>query len=206
MADCPYSADRTALLVVDPYNDFMSEGGKFYEATREVAEAVGFYANMRRLLPAIRAAEILVVVVPHHRWRGDDIEARPYMTPWQARVNKVRAFADGSWGGAFHDEFGPKPGDVVAYEHRAQSGFTDTDLDAQLRRREIAKLIVVGMVANASVEGTARAAVELGYHLTLVRDATAAFDHRAMLAAHEVNGPLYAHSIQTTAALVALLP
>jgi hypothetical protein len=31
MATIKYSADDTALLIVDPYNDFMSEGGKLYE-------------------------------------------------------------------------------------------------------------------------------------------------------------------------------
>ena len=40
-----FAADRTALLIVEPYNDFMSEGGKFYEATKETAETVGFYDN-----------------------------------------------------------------------------------------------------------------------------------------------------------------
>ena len=35
MTTTTYAADRTALLIVDPYNDFMSEGGKFYEATKE---------------------------------------------------------------------------------------------------------------------------------------------------------------------------
>ena len=39
MTSSTYAADCTALLIVDPYNDFMSEGGKFYEATRETAEA-----------------------------------------------------------------------------------------------------------------------------------------------------------------------
>ena len=34
-----YAADRTALLIVDPYNDFISKGGKLYEALRETAEA-----------------------------------------------------------------------------------------------------------------------------------------------------------------------
>ena len=53
-----YSADDTALLIVDPYNDFMSEGGKFYERTKETAEAVGFYDNMSKLVPAVRAAHI----------------------------------------------------------------------------------------------------------------------------------------------------
>ena len=59
MTTTTYAADRTALLIVEtPYNDFMSEGGKFYEATKETAEAVGFYDNMRKLIPAIRAAHI----------------------------------------------------------------------------------------------------------------------------------------------------
>jgi hypothetical protein len=31
MTTTDYTADHTALLIVDPYNDFMSEGGKFYE-------------------------------------------------------------------------------------------------------------------------------------------------------------------------------
>ena len=53
MTTTTYAADRTALLIVDPYNDFMSEGGKFYEATRATAEAVGFYDNMRKLIRAI---------------------------------------------------------------------------------------------------------------------------------------------------------
>jgi nicotinamidase-related amidase len=40
-----YSTDDITLLIVDPYNDFMSEGGKLYERTKETAEAVGFYVD-----------------------------------------------------------------------------------------------------------------------------------------------------------------
>ena len=54
MTTTTYAADRTALPIVDPYNDFMSETGKFYEAIRKMAEAVGFHDNVRRLLSAIR--------------------------------------------------------------------------------------------------------------------------------------------------------
>jgi nicotinamidase-related amidase len=42
MTTTNYSVDDTALLIVDPYNDFMSKGGKIYEHTKETAEAVGF--------------------------------------------------------------------------------------------------------------------------------------------------------------------
>ena len=48
--------------------------------------------------------------------------------------------------------------------------------------------------------------MELGYHVTLIKDATAAFSHEGMHAAHEVNGPTFAHAILTTEELLALLP
>src|SRR5205807_7231168 len=48
------------------------------------------------------------------------------------------------------------------------------------------------------VEGTARCGAELGYHVTLVRDATAAFSSDAMRAAHDINGPTFAHAILLT--------
>jgi nicotinamidase-related amidase len=47
--------------------------------------------------------------------------------------------------------------------------------------------------------------MEFGYHVTLVRDATAAFSHEMMHAAHELNGPAFAHAILTTAELIAAL-
>jgi hypothetical protein len=34
-----YNKQLTALLVVDPYNDFISEGGKIWPRIRAVAEA-----------------------------------------------------------------------------------------------------------------------------------------------------------------------
>jgi nicotinamidase-related amidase len=69
----------------------------------------------------------------------------------------------------------------------------------------IEKIILVGMIANTCVEATARFGMELGYHVTLVKDATAAFSHQAMHVANEVNGPLFAHAILTTDDLLALL-
>jgi hypothetical protein len=42
--------------------------------------------------------------------------------------------------------------------------------------------------------------------VTLVRDATAAFSHEHMHAAHGLNGPTFAHAILTTSELLAALP
>jgi nicotinamidase-related amidase len=47
--------------------------------------------------------------------------------------------------------------------------------------------------------------MELGYHVTLVTDATAAFSQEMMHAAHKLNGPTYAHAILTTAELIPAL-
>jgi nicotinamidase-related amidase len=161
---------------------------------------------MRKLIPAIRAARIQVIIVPHHRWREGDYRGWKHMNPSHVRSNLAQGFAAGSWGGEFHSEFGPRAGDVVVLEHWAQSGFANTDLDAQLTQRGIEKIILVGMVGNTCIEGTARFGMELGYHVTLIKDATAAFSREGMHAAHEVNGPLFAHAVLATEELLALLP
>ena len=161
---------------------------------------------MRKLIPAIRTARIQVIIVPHHRWREGDYVGWKHMNPTQVRANQSQGFAAGSWGGEFHPEFGPQPGDVVVLEHWGQSGFANTDLDAQLTQRGIENIIIVGFVANTCIESTARFGMELGYHVTLVKDATAAFDQEGMHAAHEVNGPRFAHALLTTEELLALLP
>ncbi|MEM5298347.1 isochorismatase family cysteine hydrolase [Burkholderia sp. JPY481] len=98
------------------------------------------------------------------------------------------------------------PGDIIAHEHWGQRGFANTDLDFQLKQQGITHVIVVGLLANTCIESTSRFAMELGYHVTLVRDATAAFTKEMMRAAHDLNGPTFAHAILTTAQLVAALP
>jgi nicotinamidase-related amidase len=115
------------------------------------------------------------------------------------------AFGVDTWGGEWNPEFGPKPGDIVVLEHWAQNGFANTDLDAQLKQHGLQKLILVGFIANSCVEATARFGMELGYHVTLVKDATAAFNPEGMTAAN-VNALMYAHAIVTTTELLAALP
>jgi hypothetical protein len=81
------------------------------------------------------------------------------MNPTQVKGNEIHGFAAGTWGGEFHPEFGPRDGDAVL-EHWAQSGFANTDLDAQLKQLGIEKIILVGVVANTCIEGTARFGME----------------------------------------------
>ncbi|WP_236000147.1 cysteine hydrolase, partial [Bradyrhizobium uaiense] len=140
--------------------------------------------------------------------------ARPRSPPWlsgwngrrSGRSARARRASCRARRRRWHPDFAPKPGDLIAAEHWGQSGFANTNLDFLLKQKGITHVIVVGLLANTCIESTARFAMELGYHVTLVRDATAAFSHDMMHAAHELNGPTYAHSILTTTEAIAALP
>jgi nicotinamidase-related amidase len=66
-------------------------------------------------------------------------------------------------------------------------------------------VIVIAMIAHTCIEATGRFAMEFGYHVTLVKDATADLSADAMYAADAINGPTYAHAILTTGELVAAI-
>jgi ureidoacrylate peracid hydrolase len=93
----------------------------------------------------------------------------------------------------------------VALEHRCSSGFANTDLDLQLKKHGIHKLIVIGLIAHTCVESTVRFAAELGYDVTLVKDATADYSDEFMHAALVTNLPNYASAIVTTDEVVSAL-
>lgn len=199
----PYDPAATAILLVDPYNDFLSEGDKLWPMAKPIAEEVRLLDHLRAIVAAARAVRIRIFFVPHHRWELGDYESWKHPTHTQIASMKRQTFAKDTWGGTFHDDFQVQPGDVVIKEHWAQSGFANTDLDQQLKQHGIERIVVVGMLANTCIESTGRFGIELGYHVTLVRDATAAFSREAMYAAHELNGPTFAHAILSTDELIA---
>lgn len=197
--------DRTGLLVIDPYNDFISEGGKVWDRLKVVAQANGCVRHMREILDAARAAEILVFYALHRRYRPGDYETWKYIAPIQRAAWSRKTFEYGTWGGQLHPDFEPRPGDVVAQEHWCSSGFANTDLDLLLKKHGIHKLIVVGLIAHTCVEATVRFAAELGYDVTMVKDATASYSDVEMRAALEVNIPNYASAILTTDEVLATI-
>jgi nicotinamidase-related amidase len=172
---------------------------------KEVAEEVHLLENLRAILAAVRQAGIQILFVPHRRWEPGDYEDWDHPNPSQLAIQKRQTFAKGTWGGEWHPDFVLQPGDIMVKEHWAQSGFANTDLDFQLKQHGITHVIAVGLLANTCIESTSRFAMELGYHVTLVRDATAAFNPDMMRAAHELNGPTFAHAILKTSELIAAL-
>ena len=113
-----------------------------------------------------------------------------------------KSVEDGTWGGEIRREFAPKPCDIVALEHWGSSGFTNTDLDMQLKQHGIHQLIVIGLLAHTCVESTVRYAAELGYQVTMVKDATADDSDEEMHAALDVNLPNDASAMVTTNEIV----
>ena len=205
MANQTYSRELTALLVIDPYNDFISEGGKIWDRIRAVAEANECVAHMLQILNAARRAELRVFYALHRRYRPGDYETWTYIAPIQKAAWQRKTFEYGTWGGEIRPEFVPKPGEIVAAEHWCSSGFANTDLDLQLKKHGIHQLIVIGLIAHTCVEATVRFAVELGYEVTVVRDATADYSDEAMHAALGVNLPNYASAILRTEEIVAAI-
>ena len=78
-------------------------------------------------------------------------------------------------------------------------------LELQLNKHGIHQLIVIGMVAHTCVEATVRYAAEIGYEVTVVKDATASYSDEQMRAALDVNMPNYASAIVTTEEIVATM-
>ena len=203
MATVTYNKQLTALVVIDPYNDFISEGGKIWDRIRGVAETNDCVPHMLQVLNAARNAKLLVFYAMHHRYRPGDYETWKYIAPIQRAAWRSKSFEYGKWGGEIRREFEPEPRDIVATEHWCSSGFANTDLDLQLKNHGIHQLIVIGLIAHTCVEATVRFAAELGYEVTVVKDATADYSNEEMHAALDVNLPNYASAIVSTEEVVA---
>jgi ureidoacrylate peracid hydrolase len=190
-----YRGRSTGLVVIDPYNDFISEGGKVWDRLKEVAEANGCVRNMSQVLQAARNADIQVFYALHRQYRPGDYQNWKSIAPIQQAAWSRKTFEFGSWGAQLRSEFQPQPGDVVAQEHWCSSGFANTDLDVLLKRQGIHQLIMIGLIAHTCLEATVRFGAELGYEVTAVKDATASYSDIEMHAALEVNIPNYATAI-----------
>ena len=197
MANVTYEKDLTALLVIDPYNDFISEGGKLWGRIKNVAEANGCVPHMLEVLHAARKARLRIFYALHHRYRPGDYETWKYIAPIQRAAWTSKAFESGTWGGEIRPEFTPRSGEIMAQEHWCSSGFANTDLDLLLKKHGIHKLIVMGLIAHTCVEATVRFAAELGYDVTVIKDATADYSDEHMHAALDLNLPSYAGAIVT---------
>ena len=124
-----YSSENTAILIVDPFNDFLSEGGKLWSSTKETVKGVNLIENLKNILSAARSSGIKVVYVTHRQTERGDYADWKFLAPSHQGFLKYSMFEKGSWGGEFHPELSPKEGDLIVQNHWTASGFANTNLD-----------------------------------------------------------------------------
>ncbi|WP_331458569.1 isochorismatase family protein [Mycobacterium nebraskense] len=95
-----YSKDTTGLVLIDPYNDFISPGGKVWDRLEGVIESNDCVTHMKQVLDAARVANIRVFCALHRRYRPGDYETWKYVAPVQEAAWSRRTFEFGTWGRA----------------------------------------------------------------------------------------------------------
>lgn len=162
--------ESAALLIVDMQNDFVHDEGAFSKSGSRVAQYQALIAPIQRLRRVAREGMIPVWLLGmSHNDSNDGNDA------WMKR-RKGRGHPDtcrtGEWGQLFHEDVQPEAGDHVLWKHR-YSAFTGTTLEEDLHCAGIRTLVFAGLNTNTCVECTVREAHLLGFHVVVIRDATA---------------------------------
>jgi len=196
-AENEYPAETTAVILVDPYNDFVSEGGKIYQNIKQTADSVNLVENLVKLVEGARSKGIPVFYAMHLEWEPGIREDWQFQHITQERQGQFQVFAKGTWGAEIHPALVPQEGDIVVEQHPFSSGFAGTDLDAQLRARGYDHVVIAGLATNTCVEATGRYATELKYHTTFIKDGVATWSMEEQEAAIKYDYPRIAHAVLT---------
>ncbi|MDR6952241.1 nicotinamidase-related amidase [Ancylobacter sp. 3268] len=142
----------TALLLIDIQNDYFP-GGKYPLVGMEDAAA-----EAARLLEAARRKGLGIVHVRHE-------DPSP----------EAGFFGHGTTGAQINPAVSPQEGEPVVVK-RNVNAFLDTGLDATLKQQGVSRLVIVGAMSHMCVDAATRAALDLGYEVTVAHDATATRD------------------------------
>jgi nicotinamidase-related amidase len=157
---------RTALVVID-----LQKGLSAFPTIHPFRDVV---ANTVRLAEAFRRAglPVVLVTVGFSADGGDGFRSRTETPP--------RAIPTSPGFSELVPELAPQPNDLRITK-RQPNAFYGTELDLQLRRRQITGIVLTGVSTSSGVDSTARAAYERAYNLTFASDAITDTDP----AAHE---------------------
>lgn len=175
--------ERTALLVTDPQNDFLSPDGVTWGVVGKSVVENNTVQNLEKLFKTAKESGMQVFVSPHyyyptdHGWKFEGaLEKLMHNIGMFDRRGAldVEGF-DGS-GADWLEQYKPYIEDgktVVSSPHKVFGPETN-DLVLQLRKRNIDKIILAGMSANLCTESHMRELIEQGFEVAVVSDATAA--------------------------------
>ena len=175
--------ERTALVITDPQNDFLSPEGVTWGVVGKSVTENNTVKNIETLLKVAKKNDILVFVSPHYYfptdkgWKfGGALEVLMHNINMFDRKGQLSLEGFKSSGADWLDLYKPYIEDgktVVSSPHKVY-GPENNDLILQLRKRRIDKVILAGMSANLCTESHMRELVEQGFEVAVVKDATAA--------------------------------
>ena len=161
MSDLPlFDVSSTALVAIDLQKGIVGIATEPHPASAVVG-------NAAKLARAFRSKQMPVFLV--HVVRSAD--GKDGLQP-VADVPPMSFPRTADWSDIV-PELGPEQTDIIITK-RQWGAFYGTDLDLQLRRRNIETIVLCGISTNAGVESTARFAFEYGYQQIFVEDACAA--------------------------------
>lgn len=174
---------RTAVVITDPQNDFLSPEGVTWGLVGASVQANGTVANIEALMKTAKSSGIEVFISPHyyyptdHQWAfGGAVETMMHSINMFERQGPLTLSGFDGSGADWLEVYKPLINDgktVVTSPHKVY-GPESNDLALQLRKRGIDKVILAGMSANLCVEAHMRELLEQGFEVAVVKDATAA--------------------------------
>jgi nicotinamidase-related amidase len=177
------SEGRTALVLTDPQNDFLSPEGVTWGVVGASVTANNTVEHIGQLLKAAKKNDIPVFVSPHYYYPTDDgwkfggaVETMMHGIDMFSRQGALNLEGFSGSGADWLEVYKPYIEDgktVVTSPHKVY-GPESNDLILQLRKRGMDKVILAGMSANLCVESHLRELLEAGFEVTVVTDATAA--------------------------------
>jgi nicotinamidase-related amidase len=201
----------TALVVIDPQNDVLSEKGVSWGLVGASVKENDTVENLARLFTAAKDREYGVFVSPHYlyphdqTWRfGGAVERMMLEGKEFFRPDPLATAGFAGSGADWLDRYKPfiEDGKTVVVSPHKVWGPQTNDLVLQLRKRGVGKVILCGMLANLCVESHLRELVEQGFEVAVVKDATAAPRHPVIgdgYPAALVNYGFIANAVLTTA-------
>lgn len=174
---------RTAVVVTDPQNDFLSPNGVTWGVVGESVTENNTVENLERLMRAAKDGGYELFVSPHyyyptdHGWKfGGALEVLMHNIGMFDRTSPLSLDGFEGSGADWLERYKTYLNDgktVISSPHKVYGPETN-DLVLQLRKRGIDKVLLAGMSANLCVEAHMRELLEQGFEVAVVTDATAA--------------------------------
>ncbi|HYX13055.1 MAG TPA: cysteine hydrolase [Nostoc sp.] len=176
----------TAVVVIDPQNDVLSEKGVSWDLVGESVKDNKTIENIERIFKAAKQNKFEVFISPHYYYPTD--HNWKFVGNLEQMMLEVKEFdrrgaltLDGFLGSGadWLDRYKPfiEDGKTIVVSPHKVYGPQTNDLVLQLRKRNISKVILLGMLANLCVEAHLRELLEQGFEVLVVKDATAAPRH-----------------------------